>query len=148
MSSVGSSSVTFSDSLGLSTEGDRLLTDMARNYRASSTRNINDNDRGLGGQPSNPATSSATSLADSLRNRQQGEDYTFKDIVLKACRFLYDFTIASCQYTLCDCFRKRRRSYVDLGNDTTDTTNPHDIEMIPPTLPANMISKWVSLRPN
>jgi hypothetical protein len=129
MSSVGSSSVTFSDSLGLSTEGDRLLTDMARNYRASSTRNINDNDRGLGGQPSNPATSSATSLADSLRNRQQGEDYTFKDIVLKACRFLYDFTIASCQYTLCDCFRKRRRSYVDLGNDTTDTTSQHDIEM-------------------
>ena len=51
----------------------------------------------------------------------------------KGLQHLYGFTIASCQYTFCDCLRKRnRRSYVNLdsgnGNEGVDETDNPEVK--------------------
>ncbi|XP_011405686.2 PREDICTED: mucolipin-2-like isoform X2 [Amphimedon queenslandica] len=99
---------------------------MSRNYSSSRTsggpvgRSIN-NDPGVGGEERSSSKRDSVDPIDSLtiRSRKRSrEDFSFKSCFTSFCQKLYNFTIASCQYSFCYfCYSKvRRGSYQNMEN--------------------------------
>ena len=46
------------------------------------------------------------------------------------CRHLYDFTIASCNYAFCNCWRTKRRSYLRIDEADIPNNDRPDVSIL------------------